>query len=291
MPETKGEEGQLIDIDTGVLRRDRLLVQRGPGATVYVGLGRGAERLARFGFDEGSDTDPFIASCRHVAEAIERGDLSKADEFGIPPAAIAIQDRTLRRLAIAEALAKAGFDPDEPRIPVGSGRESGEWTEGDETVVPAADRHQNTQAVKERFVDAHLADTAEVARALGVPVECILGIAAIESGWGESRFAADGNNFFGIHYPAPFASGYLQAARGPAEVDTFTSYADSLRSFVATAGAIIRGKVSPTEFAAALQDAGKFGIDPDTGGKKPSYVRDTAATIRGLGVIVSRRGF
>jgi len=40
----------------------------------------------------------------------------------VPRAALEIEDRILRRLAIAEALAKAGYDPDEPRD------EHGRWT-------------------------------------------------------------------------------------------------------------------------------------------------------------------
>ena len=38
---------------------------------------------------------------------------------------------------------------------------------------------------------------------LGIPVENILGLSALESTWGEHRFAAQGNNYFGIHYPRP----------------------------------------------------------------------------------------
>ena len=54
-------------------------------------------------------------------------------------------------------------------------------------------------------------------------------------------------------------------------------------------GSIVRGKVSPEAFAAALQNSGKFGIDTETGAKAPTYVHDVAATIRGLRAVVSRR--
>lgn len=196
----------------------------------------------------------------------------------------------MRRLAIAESLAKAGFDPEEPRVPAGN-PDGGEWTSegGDTAVEPAAARGNDVQAIKERFVDAHLADAQEGADQLAVPVENILGLSALESGWGRDRFAVEGNNFFGIHYPAPFATGYIVARKTPVKVATFASYADSLRSFVVTAGSIIRGKADPEEFAAALQNSGKFGIDTETGAKMPTYVHDTAATIRGLRAIVSRR--
>ncbi|MGC2523154.1 MAG: hypothetical protein WA417_11045, partial [Stellaceae bacterium] len=61
-----------------------------------------------------------------------------------------------------------------------------------------------------------------------------------------------------------------------------------LKSFVAISGSLIRGKSDPVAFATALQNSGKFGIDPDTGAKVPSYVPDVAGTIRGLRAIVAR---
>ncbi len=124
---------------------------------------------------------------------------------------------------------------------------------------------------------------------LGIPVENILGLSALESKWGTTRFAAQGNNYFGIHYPAPYATGYMQAKRGPAKVATFASYADSLKSFVAISGSLIQGKSDPEAFAAALQNSGKFGIDMNTGAKVPTYVGGVAGTIRGLRAIVARR--
>jgi len=121
-----------------------------------------------------------------------------------------------------------------------------------------------------------------------VPVENILGLSALESTWGEHRFAAQGNNYFGIHYPAPFANGYMLSAGGT-KVATFTSYGESLKSFVAVSGSIIQDKRDPRTFAAALQNSGRFGIDIRTGAKLPGYVGDVAATIRGIRSIVARR--
>jgi hypothetical protein len=51
---------------------------------------------------------------------------------------------------------------------------------------------------------------------------------------------------------------------------------------------LIQGKSDPEAFAAALQNSGKFGINPDTGAKVPTYVPKVAATIRGLRAIVAR---
>jgi len=311
MARTEGVDGLLVDVDTGVLRPDRVLVQSGPGAMVFLGFGARAGRLCRYAFGESegedADPDPFIARCRHIDEALERGDIAKALDHDIPRAVLGITDRPLRRLAIAEILAKAGYNPDEPRVPAGSPG-GGEWTTGggadgeagsDATgepelgaggpeIQPAAAQSGSVQAKKERFVDAHVADTRPVAAGLGIPVENILGLAAEESGWGTSGFAERGNNFFGIHYPAPNAVGYMTAQQD-GRIAAFESYAASLQSFVAIAGPIVRGKEDPEEFARALQDSGKFGIDVTTGAKMPNYVPGLAATIRSLRAIIARR--
>lgn len=81
----------------------------------------------------------------------------------------------------------------------------------------------------------------------------------------------------------------MQARRGPAKVATFASYAYGLRSFIALSGSVVKGKSDPEAFAAALQNSGKFGIDPTSGAKVPSYVPSVAATIRGLRPIVARK--
>ena len=123
MAAPEGKKGLLVDVGTGILRRDHVLVQRAPGAVVVLGYGPRAELLRRFACEEAAgDGDPFIARCNGIARAIESGQLAKARQSGVPRSVLEIKDRTLRRLAIAEALAKAGFNPDEPRD------ERGRWT-------------------------------------------------------------------------------------------------------------------------------------------------------------------
>ena len=156
----------------------------------------------------------------------------------------------------------------------------------------AAAQKDETTAKKERFVDAHLADAQKVANQLGVPVENILGLSALESGWGgeakDARIAREANNYFSQHYPAPGATGWIWNDDHTVKVAVFASYADSLASFAQQYGHIVKGKSDPTEFAAALQDAGKYGIKAK-GGKVSSFVSGTAATIRGLRSIIARR--
>lgn len=128
MPEGAGEargwQGRLVDFETGIVRRDHVLVQSTPGAVIFLGFGPRAARLRRFAFGEAADPDPFLARCHAIAEAAEGGRIAKAQQAGVPLAILDIEDRVLRRLCIAEALAKAGYDPDEPRD------DHGRWTDG-----------------------------------------------------------------------------------------------------------------------------------------------------------------
>lgn len=132
MGESEGQEGLLVDIETGVVRKDHVLVQSAPGALLFLGFGPRAELLCRFAFEEADDPNPFIARCERIAKAVESGGLAKARGMGVPRRVLDIEDRTLRRLAIAEALAKAGYDPDEPRD------DHGRWTSAAGSAVAAA---------------------------------------------------------------------------------------------------------------------------------------------------------
>ena len=90
----------------------------------------------------------------------------------------------------------------------GRGRDRGEYSSGrgngptgNPDIRPIAAPLNPVQTKKERFVDVHLADTQKAAGQLGVPVENILGVAALEFNWGASRIAIQGHNFFGIDDP------------------------------------------------------------------------------------------
>ena len=144
------------------------------------------------------------------------------------------------------------------------------------------DRSIPLNAQKLDWIAAHRKDADKVAKELGVSTAEILGLSALESTWGNNRFAKEGNNFFSLHYPASLATGFILArADSKVKVATFASYADSAESFRLDYGSIVKGISDPTKFAAALQNAGKYGINPD-GSKVASFVGSTAATIRGL---------
>ncbi len=125
-----------------------------------------------------------------------------------------IAPEAMANLAHAASLQKDNSNwADEPRVPAGSPG-GGEWTsEGDEegadahvrpatvptadvNILPAAAQTSNVQAMKERFVDTHLGDTEAAADQLGVPVENILGLSALESRWGTSSDRNSGEELF-----------------------------------------------------------------------------------------------
>jgi hypothetical protein len=301
------------------VREFKLAESRGDGRHPYVNsdgafIGRGVPLLQRDALGQWKPRDesvierllgrgyggPFKLNWRYqqlgyVAKALNEGNLALASIslLRMQLAPLLSEKHALAMARVDGVLAKENPEwENEPRVPAGN-IGGGEWTSNggdaaDASIQPAAAQGDDTQARKKRFVDAHLADAQKLADQLGVPVENILGASAIESGWGQHPFAAQGNNYFGIHYPAPFATGYMLASSG-VRVATFDSYADSLRSFAAITGSFVQGVADPADFAAALQNRGRFGIDPQTGQKKPRYVPDLAATIRGLRAIVARR--
>jgi hypothetical protein len=252
-------------------------------------------RLWRAASGTSIDTAPLARRLAGVAEALNKGERALAAirlvQAEIDPLA---DDAAATRLAKVDRLLKAGFNPGELRLPRGV-TGGGQWADGGDgaaaspNVQPAAARGENIQAKKEAFVDAHLADAQKAADKLGVPVEDILGLMALESGWGTDRFAADGNNYFNIYYPAPYAIDWVKAHDSNARIAVFASAADGLASFAAESGSTVQGVRDPAAFAAALQNSGRYGIDPDSGKKVVGYVEGLAATIRGLASIVEQR--
>jgi hypothetical protein len=79
--------------------------------------------LCRFALEDQADDDQFHALCRRVADSLDGRSSEIAPAAGLLHVA-GSQDRCERRLAVVEALAKAGFDPSEPR------NQYGEWEEG-----------------------------------------------------------------------------------------------------------------------------------------------------------------
>ena len=259
-----GEEAEDFgfDVNTGTVRKGRVLMQNTAIGPIFLSFGPEKGQSSK------EYNEFFHAECDRILKIAER-----------------------------DGLLKSGYDPDQPRIPAGQSG-GGEWTDGGkednadgagtDSIQDIAAHWWATPEDKQRFVDAYLSDAQKVADDLHVPVENVLGIAALESTWGTSRFAMDGKNLFGMHAGASYSNRSMQAQDSDAEVAVFDSYADCFASFVKDKGWIVRGKADPTAFMTALQEKGKFGI-LDNGDKVPSYVKSSVATIRGLRPYIARR--
>ena len=65
----------------------------------------------------------------------------------------------------------------------------------------------NQEAVD--FVMTYKSDCMVIAKALKLPPEYVLGLAALESQYGKGRIAREYNNFFSMHAPAPHQTGAI----------------------------------------------------------------------------------
>jgi len=236
---------------------------------------------------------------RSIAEALNKGDLALA---GI--SLVYLELPPLPSDAHAQAMAEADdllskYNRDQPRAPKGD-PDGGQWVGGGDAggghasgaheggahagIILAVDREDPTHAKKRRFIEAHLADAQKAAAELHVPVENILGITALESGWGTGDFVQGGkNNYFGAEWPAPFSGKPVSAAGNPKRLmATFSSYKQSLDSFIQKNKSHLFGVSDPSSFAKIAQEIGKFGINTETGEPEPHYTNSVVATIRSV---------
>jgi hypothetical protein len=132
------------------------------------------------------------------------------------------------------------------------------------------------------FIDAHRDDAAKIAATLRNNVENILGLSALESSFGSSRFAVEGSNFFGLHgsskAPLPNQKSLIPAKGDPTVgMAVYENYLASAESFAKTKGQLVIAVTDPRRFATILQTKGKFGIGPT--GPIQSYVGDLVNVI------------
>jgi hypothetical protein len=146
------------------------------------------------------------------------------------------------------------------------------------------------------FVKAHLNDAKLIASSADILPEEVLGLSGLESGWGDGRFAVEGNNYFSLHAPAPYETGTIPAkGNSKVLVAKFASYLDSGKAFInSKKGHLVRGIKDPVTFATILQKYCGFGWEPDPTDPKhkryrpvADYVPNVSATIRSIAVILS----
>ena len=143
------------------------------------------------------------------------------------------------------------------------------------------DRSIGNNAKKLDWISAHGADAATAGAKIGTTEAIILGLSALESGWGTGPFVVDGrNNYFSQHAPAPGSNGSV--TQNGNTMATYASYLASALGFdQSKSGQLIQNMSDPARVAAALQDAGLYGMNRD-GSKVANFVRDVSNTINGL---------
>jgi len=256
-------------------------------------------RALRLAYSE--HPDEVIVRCarslQRVVDLLKDGDDARAGVQAVLARLPAISSEGLAELAVSRDSRRAGDAYlTEDRISADQ-TGAGEWTDGD-----AGDRPQQgggeaqlspaaftgaTPADKRAFVQNYYVAASRVAKQLNVPVENILGIAALGSSWGKSRFALDNKNLFGMEFPSPPAKTYTLAGKPKkdgtyAKVSKFETFGDSFLAFAIRYKSLVQGVSDPEKFAAILQDRASFGRDMDTGAPVKSYVADVAGTIRRL---------
>jgi hypothetical protein len=132
-PRGAAGQGICVDAEGAMLGPDCTLVGRTSHG--YRAIDRGeAAGLQKCLFDIADDQDWLYRQCQRIAKALNKGEIALAQIYGLR---IPLDGLDASQLTHA-ALAKTGFNPDEPRIPKGDPH-GGEWTTGaGPTEVPAS---------------------------------------------------------------------------------------------------------------------------------------------------------
>jgi hypothetical protein len=143
-------------------------------------------------------------------------------------------------------LFKAGFNPSEPRVPAGTGRESGDWTSGDGGgVTPVAAQQvpdEYRTGNKDAFFDTLYGPVHDMAQRLGIDETWPLGLAAHESGWLDQH-NREFNDPFGVTH-------------GGGPNVRYGAIANAVEYWERRYGPVVRGATSAQDFAKRLYSDG-----------------------------------
>jgi hypothetical protein len=129
-PRGAASRGICVDAKGVMLGPDCVLVSRTPRG--FYGIDREAAaplQKCLLGADRYHDW--LFQQCQRIADALNRGEVALAQIYGLRIPIGDLDERQLARIA-GIGLAKAGFNPAEPRIPKGDPH-GGEWTNGNAT--------------------------------------------------------------------------------------------------------------------------------------------------------------
>jgi hypothetical protein len=125
-PRGAANRGVCVDADGAILGPDWSLVKR-TSAGYRVAPRDAARDIQKVLLIDRESPDWLYAQGQRIADALSRGEVALAQIYGLRIPIGYIDQRQLERLAAIATLAKAGFNPDEPRIPAGQPG-GGEWT-------------------------------------------------------------------------------------------------------------------------------------------------------------------
>lgn len=144
-------EGTVLDIDTGVLRRDRVLVLRSRQAAITLGLGSAAAALMDFAHEGATRDNPVLDACAEADRAITAGNIARSRALGVPDVITTIENQPLRRLALVECLLEKASpdDPNHPGWPAGTpGGIGGQFMPKDQSPGAIAATEQKLKRLK-----------------------------------------------------------------------------------------------------------------------------------------------
>jgi hypothetical protein len=106
--------GIRVDAEGAMLGPECVLVAR--SSSGYRVIGRDdAAGIQQCAFGVNRDRDWLFRQCQHIADALNKGEIALAQIYGLHIPINELDDRRLIWLA----LIKAGYNPDEPRVPKG----------------------------------------------------------------------------------------------------------------------------------------------------------------------------
>lgn len=117
--------GIVVDADGAMLGPDCVLVRRTPSGFRCLEPGD-ARAIQAVLLGSGHDPDWLFEQCNRIAEALANGEIALAQIYGLRIPVGELDEPALPKLATVARLAKAGFDPNEPRIPPGEPG-AGQW--------------------------------------------------------------------------------------------------------------------------------------------------------------------
>lgn len=150
--------------------------------------------------------------------------------------------------------ARAGFNPNQPRVP-SANPDGGQWDNGySVTAAPAAAR--NPPAAPEyrtgdpdKFFDTLYPPVHALAQRLGIDETWLLGLSAYESGWLNAHNRALNDPFGATHHGGPNVA--------------YSSLGDAVAYWEKKYGPVVRGASSPADFAQRLWEARYNRANPD----------------------------